>query len=75
MNLNIAQKFLIFRDTTISRLKAQGEINETTLIYIKDLEQKINILDTKIDALERNLQEMGQAIMESMVPDPEEPPF
>ena len=24
MNLNIAQKFLIFRDTTISRLKAQG---------------------------------------------------
>ena len=56
-------------------LKAQGEINETTLIYIKDLEQKINILDTKIDALERNLQEMGQAIMESMVPDPEEPPF
>ena len=73
MNLNIAQKFLIFRDTTISRLKAQGEINETTLIYIKDLEHKINILDTRIDQLENNMQEMGQAIVESIVPDPEEP--
>ena len=66
MNLNIAQKFLIFRDTTISRLKAQGEINETTLIYIKDLEQKINILDTRIDQLENNMREMGQAIVESI---------
>ncbi len=73
MNLNIAQKFLIFRDTTISRLKAQGEINETTLIYIKDLEQKINILDTRIDQLANNMQEMGQAIMESNAPDPDEP--
>ena len=72
MNLNIAQKFLIFRDTTISRLKAQGEINETTLIYIKDLEQKINILDTRIDQLENNMQEMGQAIVESNAPDPDE---
>lgn len=72
MNLNIAQKFLIFRDTTISRLKAQGEINETTLIYIKDLEQKINILDTRIDQLENNMQEMGQAIVESIAPDPDE---
>ena len=73
MNLNIAQKFLIFRDTTISRLKAQGEINETTLIYIKDLEQKINILDTRIDQLENNMQEMGQAIVESNAPDPDAP--
>ena len=73
MNLNIAQKFLIFRDTTISRLKAQGEINETTLIYIKDLEQKINILDTRIDQLANNMQEMGQAIMESNAPDSDEP--
>tara|TARA_B100000886_G_C20394920_1_gene479904 strand:- start:67 stop:294 length:228 start_codon:yes stop_codon:yes gene_type:complete len=75
MNLNIAQKFLIFRDTTISRLKAQGEINETTLIYIKDLEQKINILDTRIDQLENNMQEMGQAIVESIAPDPPDVPF
>ncbi len=73
MNLNIAQKFLIFRDTTISRLKAQGEINETTLIYIKDLEQKINILDTRIDQLENNMQEMGQAIVESIKPEPDIP--
>jgi len=73
MNLNIAQKFLIFRDTTISRLKAQGEINETTLIYIKDLEQKINILDTRIDQLENNMQEMGQAIVESIKQEPDIP--
>ena len=45
----------------------------TTLIYIKDLEQKINILDSRIDQLENNMQEMGQAIVESIVPDPEEP--
>ena len=73
MNLNIAQKFLIFRDTTISRLKAQGEINETTLIYIKDLEQKINILETRIDQLDNNMKEMGQAIVESIIPDPDDP--
>ena len=73
MNLNIAQKFLIFRDTTISRLKAQGEINETTLIYIKDLEQKINILETRIDQLDNNMKEMGQAIVESILPDPDDP--
>ena len=73
MNLNIAQKFLIFRDTTISRLKAQGEINETTLIFIKDLEQKINILDTRIDQLENDMKEMGQAIVESIEPDPDIP--
>ena len=40
---------------------------------IKDLEQKINILDTRIDQLENNMQEMGRAIVESTEPDPDIP--
>ena len=37
---------------------------------IKDLEQKINILDTRIDQLENNMQEMCQAIVASIDRDP-----
>ena len=58
MNLNIAQKFLIFRDTTISRLKAQGEINETTLIYIKDLEQKCKEITEEKASLAAEISEL-----------------
>ena len=55
MNLNVIQKLLIHKDVTIQRLKAQAEINETTLIRLSDLEQKINILDSRIDHLEKSM--------------------
>lgn len=73
MNLNIIQKLIIFKDTTISRLKAQAEINETNLIRLSDLEQKINILDTRIDHLENSISQLGQALVEGAAIDPDEP--
>ena len=36
----------------LARLKAQAEINETNLTRLSDLEQKINILDTRIETTE-----------------------
>ena len=73
MNLNVIQKLIIFKDTTISRLKAQAEINEANLIRLSDLEQKINILDTRIDHLENSVSQLGQAIVEGPGVDPDDP--
>ncbi len=73
MNLNVIQKLLIHKDVTIQRLKAQAEINETTLIRLSDLEQKINILDSRIDHLENSISQLGQALVEGPGIDPDEP--
>ncbi len=73
MNLNVIQKLLIHKDVTIKRLKAQAEINETNLIHISDLEQKINILESRIDHLENSISQLGQALVEGPGIDPDEP--
>ena len=73
MNLNVIQKLLIHKDVTIQRLKAQAEINETNLIRLSDLEQKINILDSRIDHLENSISQLGQALVEGPRIDPDEP--
>tara|TARA_A100001015_G_scaffold284506_1_gene351053 strand:- start:69 stop:293 length:225 start_codon:yes stop_codon:yes gene_type:complete len=73
LNLNVIQKLLIHKDVTIQRLKAQAEINETTLIRLSDLEQKINILDSRIDHLENSISQLGQALVEGPGIDPDEP--
>ena len=57
----------------LSRLKAQAEINETNLIRLSDLEQKINILDSRIDHLENSISQLGQALVEGPGIDPDEP--
>ena len=59
MNLSIAQKFLILRDTTLSRLTSHSRLNELMQIDIKNLEHKIDLLDTKVDLLENNIKEVG----------------
>ena len=64
MNLSIAQKFLIFRDTMLSRLTSHSRLNELMQIDIKNLEHKIDLLDTKVDVLENNIKEVGQAVIE-----------
>ena len=64
MNLSIAQKFLIFRDTMLSRLTSHSRMNELMQIDIKNLEHKIDLLDTKVDMLENNIREVGQAVIE-----------
>ena len=64
MNLSIAQKFLIFRDTMLSRLTSHSRMNELMQIDIKNLEHKIDLLDTKVDVLENNIREVGQAVIE-----------
>ena len=66
MNLSIAQKFLIFRDTTLTRLQSHSKFHERIMILIKDLELKVNILDAKIDQLE-------QALLETNASEPEDP--
>jgi len=73
LNLNVIQKLLIHKDVTIKRLKAQAEINETNLIHISDLEQKINILESRIDHLENSISQLGQALVEGPGIDPDEP--
>jgi len=73
LNLNVIQKLLIFRDTVLARLKAQAEINETNLIRLSDLEQKINILDSRIDHLENSISQLGQALVEGPGIDPDDP--
>ena len=73
MNLNVIQKLLIHKDVTIQRLKAQAEINETTLIRLSDLEQKLNLLDSRIDHLENSISQLGQALVEGPRIDPDEP--
>ena len=73
MNLNVIQKLLIFRDTVLERLKAQAEINESNLIRLSDLEQKINLLDTSIDHLENSVSQLGQALVESSGIDRDDP--
>ena len=73
MNLNVIQKLLIHKDVTIKRLKAQAEINETNLIHLSDLEQKINILESRIDHLENSISQLGQALVEGPGIDPDEP--
>jgi len=73
LNLNVIQKLIIFKDTTISRLKAQAEINEINLMRLSDLEQKINILDTRMDHLENSVSQLGQALVEGTAIDPDEP--
>ncbi len=73
MNLNVIQKLLIHKDVTIQRLKAQAEINETTLIRLSDLEQKLNLLDSRIDHLENSISQLGQALVEGPGIDPDEP--
>ena len=70
MNLNVIQKLLIHKDVTIQRLKAQAEINETTLIRLSDLEQKLNLLDSRIDHLENSISQLGQALVEGPGIDP-----
>ena len=57
----------------LSRLKAQAEINETNLIRLSDLEQKINILDSRIDHLENSISQLGQALVEGPGIDPDDP--
>ena len=57
----------------LERLKAQAEINETTLIRLSDLEQKINILDSRIDHLENSVSQIGQALVEGPGIDPDDP--
>ena len=73
MNLNVIQKLLIFKDTVLARLKAQAEINETNLIRVSELEQKINILDTRVDHLENSVSQLGQALVEGSGVDPDDP--
>tara|TARA_S200000501_G_C20722094_1_gene698896 strand:- start:187 stop:411 length:225 start_codon:yes stop_codon:yes gene_type:complete len=73
LNLNVIQKLLIFRDTVLARLKAQAEINETNLIRLSDLEQKINILDSRVDHLENSISQLGQALVEGPGIDPDDP--
>ena len=58
---------------TIQILKAQAEINETTLIRLSDLEQKLNLLDSRIDHLENSISHLGQALVEGPGIDPDEP--
>ena len=72
MNLSIAQKFLIFRDTMLSRLTSHSRLNELMQIDIKNLEHKIDLLDTKVDVLENNIKEVGQAVIEGQVSNEEE---
>ena len=73
MNLNVIQKLLIFKDTVLARLKAQAEINETNLIRVSELEQKINILDTRVDHIENSVSQLGQALVEGPGVDPDDP--
>ena len=72
MNLSIAQKFLIFRDTMLSRLTSHSRLNELMQIDIKNLEHKLDILDTKVDVLENNIREVGQAVIEGQASNEEE---
>ena len=72
MNLSIAQKFLIFRVTTLSRLTSHSRLNELMQIDIKNLEHKIDLLDTKVDLLENNIKEVGQAVIEGQSSNEEE---
>lgn len=72
MNLSIAQKFLIFRDTMLSRLTSHSRLNELMQIDIKNLEHKIDLLDTKVDVLENNIKEVGQAVIEGQASNEEE---
>jgi len=57
----------------LARLKAQAEINETNLIRLSDLEQKINILDSRVDHLENSISQLGQALVEGPGIDPDDP--
>ena len=72
MNLSIAQKFLIFRDTMLSRLTSHSRLNELMQIDIKNLEHKIDLLDTKVDMLENNIKQVGQAVIEGQASNEEE---
>ena len=72
MNLSIAQQFLIFRDTMLSRLTSHSRLNELMQIDIKNLEHKIDLLDTKVDVLENNIKEVGQAVIEGQSSNEEE---
>jgi len=72
LNLSIAQKFLIFRDTMLSRLTSHSRLNELMQIDIKNLEHKIDLLDTKVDTLENNIREVGQAVIEGQASNEEE---
>ncbi len=72
MNLSIAQKFLIFRDTMLSRLTSHSRLNELMQIDIKNLEHKLDMLDSKVDVLENNIREVGQAVIEGQASNEEE---
>ena len=72
MNLSIAQKFLIFRDTMLSRLTSHSRLNELMQIDIKNLEHKLDMLDSKVDVLENNIREVGQAVIEGQASSEEE---
>ena len=72
MNLSIAQKFLIFRDTMLSRLTSHSRLNELMQIDIKNLEHKLDMLDTKVNVLENNIREVGQAVIEGQASNEEE---
>ena len=72
MNLSIAQKSLIFRDTMLSRLTSHSRLNELMQIDIKNLEHKIDLLDTKVDVLENNIKQVGQAVIEGQASNEEE---
>ena len=41
-------------------------------IDIKNLEHKIDLLDTKVDVLENNIKEVGQAVIEGQASNEEE---
>ena len=72
MNLSIALIFLIIRDTMLSRLTSHSRLNELMQIDIKNLEHKIDLLDTKVDVLENNIKEVGQAVIEGQSSNEEE---
>tara|TARA_B100000242_G_scaffold290022_1_gene260791 strand:+ start:873 stop:1094 length:222 start_codon:yes stop_codon:yes gene_type:complete len=72
LNLSIAQKFLIFRDTMLSRLTSHSRLNELMQIDIKNLEHKLDMLDSKVDVLENNIREVGQAVIEGQASNEEE---
>ena len=49
---------------SVSRLTSHSRMNELMQIDIKNLEHKIDLLDTKVDMLENNIREVGQAVIE-----------
>ena len=56
----------------LSRLTSHSRLNELMQIDIKNLEHKLDMLDTKVDVLENNIREVGQAVIEGQASNEEE---